>query len=423
MIDPKSLFHGIAVLIDDEVEVKDSEISKLASQIELEHCHVIKLEKIPDDDAKLDNLNEVAFFILDWNLRSTEIPPGVQIPSFLGSTGQEMNIKFLEKIRDKRFAPVFIFTNENADDIKRILLERNLLKDDSSDYIFVKSKKDVLNDGIFTVLAEWIKSHPSAYVLKCWEKEYSKARNAFFVEFYGKSHLWPAVLWKTYQADGVSAPAELTSMISRNILSRLAPVQFNSEIVLPSSLTDSAFRSKNTEIREVLEGERFIKNDSLQTEPSLGDVFKCRGKYYINIRPECDCVSRDKPVEELDLYLIRGDKITDNNFHKTFDYEFGNFIDKETTGTVFSMHDGNSVCFQFKSLHIKKWKECKEKRIGRLIPPYSTKLQQRFAAFIQRVGFSKIPSEIVPPNPNEHSESSKEENQEVSKETCNEKTM
>ena len=63
------------------------------------------------------------------------------------------------------------------------------------------------------------------------------------------------------------------------------------------------------------------------------------------------------------------------------------------------MYDGVTVCFQFKELQIGKWTEWQDKRIGRLIPPYSTKLQQRFASFIQRVALTRIPKHAVPNKP------------------------
>jgi hypothetical protein len=60
------------------------------------------------------------------------------------------------------------------------------------------------------------------------------------------------------------------------------------------------------------------------------------------------------------------------------------------------MYDGVTVCFQFQDLRIEKWGAWKDKRIGRLIPPYSTRLLQRFGAFIQRVGLARIPEQAVP---------------------------
>ena len=101
----------------------------------------------------------------------------------------------------------------------------------------------------------------------------------------------------------------------------------------------------------------------------------------MNVRPECDCVARGSVgADDIELHLIRGDKVTDGKFHNSFNSELGSFNDKDTTGTVFAMYDDVTVCFQFQDLRIEKWGVWKDKRIGRLIPPYSTRLQQRFGA-------------------------------------------
>lgn len=400
----KSLFRGIAVLIDDEVTIKDSGIEQLAKQIEDDNCHVIRIPQLPTDE-QIYTLTEAAFFILDWNLhniqREAGVPddvPLVKIPQGLTKAHVKANLNFLAKIRERRFAPVFIFTNEDPETVKRLLQEKGFFTGGPSDHIFVQGKTAVLEAGVFSILEEWIKGHPSAYVLKCWEAAYANTRNLFFVDFYSLSHLWPVVLWQTYSKDHISEAAELTSMIGRNIMSRLAPVSFDPSIVAAASHVDAvANEVKFEEVRGVLEGERFIRKERLQSEVSVGDVFKYKGKYFVNLRPECDCVARGKGgIDEVKLYLIRGDKVPDKDFHKTFNTEFGNFIDKDTTGTVFAMYKGVTVCFQFQDLRIEKWGDWKDKRIGRLIPPYSTKLQQRFGAFIQRIGLARIPEQAVP---------------------------
>lgn len=221
MSELKSLFRGIAVLIDDEVKVKDSEIDLLAKQIEADNCHVIRIPELPTDE-QLTTLTEAAFFILDWNLHNIQLEAGiagdlplVQRPPQLAKAHVTDNIEFLKKIRQRRFAPVFIFTNEDPETVKQALSDEGLFRDGPSDHIFVQGKAAVLEDGVFQILAEWIKGHPSAYVLKRWEAAYANTRNSFFVDFYSLSHLWPVVLWQTYSDDHVSEAAELTSMIGR----------------------------------------------------------------------------------------------------------------------------------------------------------------------------------------------------------------
>ncbi|MED5615788.1 hypothetical protein [Janthinobacterium sp. P210005] len=402
MSDLSSLFRGIAVLIDDEVKTEGTEIFLLAEQIESENSHVIRLPALPSD-IQLENLSEASFFVLDWNLHnandSDELPL-IKYGDRISKEHIKLNLDFLKKIRARKFAPVFIFTNENPEEVRARLKEDDLFNDSPSDHIFVFPKREVIDKGIYFILSEWIKGHPSAYVLKRWEAAYAETRNSFFVDFYGFSHLWPVVLWQNYGDDNVSEAAELTSMIGRNIVSRLRPVPFDAAIMADQRHIDAVSEQvKPEEVRKVLEGERFIRTDRLQPSVSIGDVFYKQGKYYVNIRPECDCVARDGVGEnDITIYLIKGNKVTDNGFHKLYNAQMGNFLDKETTTTIFAMYNGITVCFQFNDFRTATWGEWKASRIGRLVPPFSTKLQQRFAAYIQRVGLSRIPPHAVPPD-------------------------
>jgi len=407
MSDLSSLFRGIAVLIDDEVREEGTDIFRLAEQIESENSHVIRLAQLPTD-GQLENLSEASFFVLDWNLHNVNKQldngdgiPVVKFGSHISHEHIEQNLTFLKKLRSKKFAPIFIFTNEDPAEVRQKLSQANLFNDGPSDHIFVYPKKEVLDKGIYAILSDWIKGHPSAYVLKRWESAYMETRNAFFVDFYEFSHLWPVVLWQTYGDDSVSEAAELTSMIGRNIVSRLRPVPFDASIVGDARhIAAVAEQVKPEEVRKVLEGERFIRVERLQPTVSIGDVFFKDKQYYVNIRPECDCVARDgKSEDDISIYLIRGSKVGDTAFHKSYNEVMGNFNDRETSTTIFAMYEGITVCFYFNDFQTAQWGEWKGRRIGRLVPPFSTKLQQRFAAYIQRVGLSRIPSHAIPAKP------------------------
>lgn len=407
MSELKDIFRGIAVVVDDEINDDDSEVPRLMEQIEAENCHIIKFTALPKLE-KLKSLGEAAFFILDWNLPSPALQAavgdgtaGIRIPNTLRREGIKENIEFITEIRRFRFAPIFIFTNESVDSVKHELKQAKLFSDDATDHIFVKAKGELLATSIFDSIAEWVRSHPSAYVLKRWEAAYSATRNTFFTDFYELSHLWPVVLWDTYSKDSVSEAAELTAMIGRNIISRLAPVRFDSSILeAHRDSTSGAGVMDAKEVRKILEGERFVKDDKLQNTPSVGDVFKVKGDYYINIRPECDCVARDgAALDKVMLYLIRGSKATAPALVRLFNREHGHLSDHDAVTTVFAMFEGETVQFQMKDLVLREWGEIKDNRKGRLIPPYITKIQQRYAAYIQRVGLARIPDLAIPPAP------------------------
>ena len=57
--------------------------------------------------------------------------------------------------------------------------------------------------------------------------------------------------------------------------------------------------------------------------------------------------------------------------------------------------DGKILSFSLRKLSIKKWNEIKDNRQGRLLPPYITKIQQKYSAYIQRQGLPSIPKEAI----------------------------
>src|SRR6185312_17071300 len=114
MLDPK-LFHGIAVVIDDQVRSETENIRTIQEQIETAGCHVIGMTSLPSD-LQLENLGGAAFFIVDWNLSGQPFQENdvtVAIPEGLKVRLTSQIVDFLKKLKKVRVAPVFIFTNES----------------------------------------------------------------------------------------------------------------------------------------------------------------------------------------------------------------------------------------------------------------------------------------------------------------------
>lgn len=402
-----SLFHGIAVLIDDEIQDERASIRAIQSQIEAEGCHVVTMSKLPTQ-ASVPNLREVAFFILDWNLygRSLRDVAGegaIVVPQGLKEKNAADAIQFLKDLKTIRFAPVFIFTDELVDDITdQLKKHKDLYDEQDPSHILVMSKKDVQDKGIFTVLLTWMQSAPSVYVLKRWERAYQTAKNALFVDFYARSVLWPLFLWKTYQEDNVSASMELGSLIGRNLLSRMAPFDFDLAPFEDALKSAEADEGKSREILlKVLEGDRFLPNEQLHGESiAPGDVFKKGKEFFINIRPDCDCIPRGGSDPNLvKLYLLKGDKLTSGQVSKRHQEKYGSIGEDDSEAVVFAMKDGISVSFQLRELSIETWGDWKALRIGRLLPPFLTRLQQRYSAYLQRPGLTRVPKAAVPAVP------------------------
>ena len=116
-------------------------------------------------------------------------------------------------------------------------------------------------------------------------------------------------------------------------------------------------------------------------------------EYFINVRPQCDCIPRDGIVlGDVDLYLIKGTEKAINKCN--FIPKYGNFSDTETKVTIFPIFH-KAIQFKLGDFSVKKFSEMREKRIGRLLPPFITKLVQKYALYIQRQALPRIPEEAT----------------------------
>ncbi len=390
-----NFFSGIAVVIDDEIGQAGANINDLIKQIESRNIPIFTSKKLLELDY-VQHLGNASFLILDWKLVQDDINSnileGVKMPDNLAKISIEKNIEFLKSVMLNFFSPIFIFTNEEKEIVFETLRENGLYQDDKPNVILVKNKNELIrDDDLFISIEEWIKENPSIYVLKKWEKEYQNAKNRLFLDFYNRSSIWPRVLWKSYEKDKVDASRELAEVIMKNVYSRMAPFEFNSSFLE----TDRALEMY-TELRKVLEGERFIKVDQLKPEEIFtGDVFRFSNQvwpYLLNIRAQCDL--RGKNPE---LYCLKGRVLEENqiNSNDGIPFQEGEFREKKNQAIVSCIDDGKIIEFSFRNLIINKWNNLKNDRIGRLLPPYITRIQQLYSLYFQRIGLPRTPDEIL----------------------------
>ena len=418
----KELFKGIAVVIDDQVNKTESDdsILKIIERLENENIPLLKYEYIPDDDI-IKNFHNVSFVLLDWEL--FDRPKGV---SFDDQLHIDNVIEFLIKLKEVSFVPVFIFSRLPPDDIKNLLVKRNLFKEGASNYIFIKRKSDLLSDDeenkLFNEIENWLKQTPSIYVLKEWENALNKAKNNLFWDFYNINHKWPSILQKTFTEDGSDVNYELGNFIFKNIMARTEPIEFDEDIL---KLEDNELTQD--EIRKVLEAERFIKSDLLPDNPFSGDLFalhyyeiykdskKEKLKFFINIRPDCDIIrdkdsvkkgqkklKSDNPDYNPELYCLECELIKNIELHNN-----GAIIERNDSSIIPFVYDGKILKVRFDKIHIFKWKQSlmkkgetnkrifKEARVGRVLPPYITAIQQKYAFYLQRQGLPAIPRKAI----------------------------
>ena len=396
-MDIKKLFKGIAVVIDDDIHKSNSSIYNILNQLKAESIPYVEYDSLPDEKI-VDNLQNVSFVLLDWKLDSTltdsEIISGVQLPAEGKKSNIEENINFLKVIQKVCFCPIFIFTDENVDNILLKLKQNKLYKSNACSNILVRSKSDFQGkDSLFKNLEKWIKETTPIYLLKEWNSSYQIAKSKLFIDFQTRSPDWTKILWKTYKDDKVNPSIELGNFISKSITTQMMPLE------LESSVFDASCDSVNRqELTSCLERQCYVQNEYLDgVTPETGDVFELNGDFYVNIRPSCDLVARKgTTIDEIELYLLKTEKIKKlKSIQNYFDIEYGHFENNDTYYLVYPICNGYLLKILFKELYQKKWGEVKSLRCGRLLSPYIVKLQMKYSSYLQRQGFPRFPNELL----------------------------
>ncbi|WP_275548603.1 hypothetical protein [Xanthomonas arboricola] len=391
----QGLFRGVAVVIDDGVGRGETDILEIVAAIKDGGGHPIILDKLPNKDTDLENFANVAFFVMDWNLLGIGADEGVAVPATLREHMVTANLEFLCRLSKNRHAPVFIFTNENpAEVIEALTAYDGLGYVPSESHIIVKRKADVRGD-VYRVLNEWADSVPSAFVLKKWERSLIAALNAMFYDFHTKSRHWPVMFWEASKIDGVPPSEELARLITRLVTSRMITPEFNLDGFDGAMKEDAcenpeAYRKS---LMHVLEAERIVLNERLDGgSVTTGDFFEEINdgvkKYLLNIRAECDCARSSNP----ELHLLKGKII---NAAGVIDKRLGNALEKDNQSIVFAMFEGHTVAFNFTEFKVAKWNSMKDKRKGRLLAPFITRILQRYAAYSQRPGLPRLPPALL----------------------------
>lgn len=439
-MDVAKLFQGIAVIIDDEIGNEDSTIHKIRGAIESKDIPVLTWDKIPQQGI-IPALSSASFIILDWDYGNgnLDLEDGERLdaPEALKAEQEAELIDFIRTLLESIFAPIFIFTHQDIDKIKEALISNNLWNSDKPNRIFIKSKNDIEQEGsLFDAIEAWLKEMPSVYVLKEWGKVISENKNAMFLELYSYSPNWVKIVFDMLEHDSIGSHYEFGSFLTRNLNNKVNGYSFDKGIIGNSpDYSDS-------ELRNVIEGERYLKYDSKKQpkQAYTGDLHKINGDYYLNIRARCD-LSRAKKNGKYNpcVYYIKGEKLKDKEI-RTNDImltDKGNLI--FDTKNKFSLGEIDKICKSDEELkklnaHFKRhrnkvflskgnflerndeviigciageqaikfkldiYKEPflfkKDNRIGRILPPYITRIQQKCAQNMIREGVMPIPEEL-----------------------------
>ena len=328
-------------------------------------------------------LEAASFVLLDWELWPTGTTE-------LANAGIAENIEFLRQARE-HVVPVFVFTNTSYEEVEERLPE--CIYDPESparNFIFVRRKADVIKDGSidFDAINSWIVGNPSVYALKTWHRVFKDAKKDLFGSLYAKSQDWPRVFWKTYVEDSVDPSSALTLMINDSLRGRMRLNAFEASVLNSGDPDVSA-----EEIRALI-SETSVASRLSPDDVRCGDLFvKGTGSFLLNLRPDCDCIPRDgQRLDRVRLFCIEGSEVDPS----TLEYHRGQFLEAPYQAIVFAAVDGKCIQFDFKKLCVQRFGVLKERRVGRLLHPYLTRIQQRYAMYQQRQALPRIPEEAVP---------------------------
>lgn len=389
----EALFAGVGVVIDDKVFSNNEQEDRIVSIVkELENSLKFPLVKYADlpDEAVLSKLNNVSFFLLDWEIDPREAILGenglnVELGPEYKALQENRIIEALQNIIKSSLIPVFVFSNQDINSIEKKLIEAGM--DLGKRQIFIKSKSELIEQGsMFKAIGKWVDGVSGVYVAKCWEQAFYKAKNNFFAEMANNTSHWPKSLFGAADEDSVNPGEEISQAISQNIISRMLPIEISQE-----QIDKDTDKPNKGEVLSIMKGQFFLENVS--DVSIVGDFYKeKKDNFYINVRPTCDCIDGRDNSDGF-IYLLPCCKLSDNQVKKSFTN--GHFNETVGCAVVGPLFENKFYRINFRRIIVEKYSQWKEKKKGRILPPIINHITERYSLYVQRQALPRIPSEII----------------------------
>lgn len=383
----QNFLSATALVIDDEIVDEKSTISGIISELEKRGTLFIKRRDLLDS---VDSISNIAFIVLDWDLTKeedkVELPEGVSLGPTLLDDNKNKVRNFIKEVISKYFIPIFIFTRENIEAIKKYLEDQEIIKEAiNKNRVFLSNKSSLENEQVITSLNEWLNTSVTVYTFKIMDEAIEHAKHRFFNEMYACDPNWPCHVYQTLKKDD---PADINSdfqeFLMTSYTSTIEPITFDDEGFNKNVTLD------DTEILKIYSKIKFLayKND-WNVGPHPGDIYEIdnddKTEFYINISASCD-------MRGSQYYFVKG-KVVDNPEEKICLYIVKKVMNRQ------------AVCFDFRKVKIAqpqqnyniisigdKSNRKNYKRVGRLLSPYINALQEKFSHYITRTGVLREPN-------------------------------
>ena len=401
----EELFSGIGMVVDDQVYNKESgdKIIHIVENLESKGFPLVKYADVPN--IKEIHISKFSFVLLDWELVNILDESGIPMPGGDKLKKDAMNslLQFIRKIQESCYLPIFIFSNSAEQDIIKELRKQKLNIDTFP--VFIKHKDEIIENGqakVLEIIQDWINETPSIYVLKEWENVVNSAKMQTFKSL-STTKYWPLVIWKTADADSVDPNEEMLDILTQNIFGRMQPLAIDKEQLFKVEIKEST----QDEVLNILQVQRLQLTPNKETS-TTGDIYKIGKKYYLNIRPTCDCINRkglncdgckEKNCVECPnankVYLIQFDKLSSGQVSDLFEERYGTFKERNNEAILGPLMNNKFYSFKFQDVIIKKYDDIKNDKIGRILQPFIRHITERYALYTQRQALPRIPSQAI----------------------------
>lgn len=393
-----TMLEGSVIYIDDEWNKDGSTAGRFYKQLWESGRPMRAYNSLPPD-GHLDHWDGLSMVILDWNLLESDTR--VEGASELQESAREEILNFLTTLLKRYFCPVFIVSASDKAGIEAILRDAEVFPTDAlGPRVRVVHKHDVSNQ-LLPALEEEVAKDPVLSALAVWEREYQRAKNEMFIDFSKMSAHWPAYIVDLTEGEGADAAYELVETLNANLRHRMNPVAFDLERlrVNEGSANPSTLR-RVTRARTMLRPE--VLNERMVYP---GDLFRFpnskSGEIWMNISPVCQTIVRPlgssgkegtaQPARSaIRLHLIRGELAGEIPLSRRKFSDLRRRGDGPNGAVIHALIDECPYYFEFGRARIRKWEKLKDSRIGRVLPPYITRLQQKHAAYIQSEGLPPV---------------------------------
>ncbi|THG29284.1 hypothetical protein [Naasia lichenicola] len=382
-----SILEGSVVFVDDDYDL-GGHAKAFYDALKAQGRPIAAYDNVPPLEH-LEHWDGLALVVLDWKLNDHEAGLGeLSIPDSVKESTEAALIRFIMKLLDTYFCPVFIVSQEEPDAIQRALRETPDFPVQTIGRRVQVLQKD---DGdLLPRLERLVEESPVLSTLRTWEGQYQSAKNKMFTDLDAAGDDWLIYLTEIAEDGGTNVGDELVDALYGNLRHRVNPREFDLASIEGKKLAvDSASR------REVIHRRMVLATEALHSFTVMpGDFFgpwdpqQDAETVWLNLTPACDTVIGRLKNNKIRMYLLRG-KPEDVAADDSRKLREGRLL-TPNSAWIDVLHNGRGYRFPFKTLEIVTLDKILDYRLGRLLPPYITDVQQRHAMYLMREGLPAV---------------------------------